>query len=101
MRVEHEWVYLMFSPKEKGINTKWKLIGLPVPRGVRAMPTMREAFLMPTTLGYLSRGTRRNKGWFVEDYNHTIHTSLPNELSTAEAKDAAKLILLSLKGAES
>jgi len=92
MRVEHEWVYLMFSPKEKGINTKWKLIGLPVPRGVRAMPT---------TLGYLSRGTRRNKGWFVEDYNHTIHTPLPNELSMAEAKDAAKLILLSLKGVES
>lgn len=50
-------------------------------------------------LGYLKKGGRKRQGWFVHDFRLAdAITRLPHTLTEDEAKDAAKMILLSLKG---
>ncbi len=49
-------------------------------------------------LGYLKKGAKKRQGWFVHDFWSLLPiTRLPHTLTEDEAKDAAKLILLSLK----
>lgn len=48
--------------------------------------------------GYLKKGSKKRQGWFVHDFWALLPiTRLPHTLTEDEAKDAAKMILLSLK----
>ena len=88
--MEYHWVYLTFQPKIRGVTFRLKLYGV----ALSGPAPWRE---IPTTFGYLQRGTRRNKGWTVQDVHGTPLTTLPNELTSEEARNAARMILLSLK----
>jgi len=55
-------------------------------------------YYIPDTLGYLKKGSKKRQGWFVHDFwTLAPITPLPHTLTENEAKDTAKLILLSLK----
>lgn len=49
-------------------------------------------------LGFLKKGGRQHPGWYVHQYRMAGPAAkLPHTLTEDEAKDAAKMILLSLK----
>ena len=86
--MEYHWLYMTFQPKVRGVTYTLKLYGIE--------PSERD-WGAPTTIGYLLRGTRRNKGWTVQNMYGNPVTTLPNELTADEARNAAQMILLSLK----
>ena len=52
----------------------------------------------PGVKGYLKKGSKKCQGWFVYDvWALPPITRLPHTLTEDEAKDTAKMILLSLK----
>ena len=75
---------------------EWELY--PLPEG-EIVEIFRFAQNYPRRLlGFLKKGGRKHPGWYVHQYRMAGHiATLPHTLAEDEAKDAAKLILLSLK----